>query len=612
MNLSFRTRLLATLILVVTGAVLTVALAVEIYTKEAFDHFNEQRTAALTSQFRKEFDRSGEDIARKLDITANSEPMLRMALQLSQPLADSSPYITVARDTASLQQLDFLEILSADGTIISSAQWPARFGYKEDWVRDIGSADSSNAFLLQEQLPQESTLAIEALRTISSGGSKFFLVGGKRIDAKFLESLSAPEGLRALVITWPASGASESSASINILGQVRELDQAKKLVPLATRVKELAKDGKDVGGISERVDWSSDPAESEDLRATPLTGRENQLLGALVIASARADLVRLDEGIRKISILIVGAAILAAILVSLWLASRVTRPVLRLAAAADQVAKGNWNSQVEIGSRDEIGQLARAFNHMTGELVSSRERLIQSERVAAWRELARRLAHELRNPLFPLQLTVETLVRAKASAPEQFDEIFEESSATLLAEMTNLQAIIGRFNDFSKMPTPELQNLNVNKLVREVIPLFRVQLSNKESGKLEIETQLEPELPDIHADPVLLRRVLENLMCNALDAMPNGGTLTVKTGRNEGRVLLDISDTGTGLTSEECERLFTPYYTTKQKGTGLGLAIVQSVISDHHGSISVTSTKDRGTTFHIELLIPKAEVTGVH
>src|SRR5471032_2653275 len=113
---------------------------------------------------------------------------------------------------------------------------------------------------------------------------------------------------------------------------------------------------------------------------------------------------------------------------------------------------------------------------MTGELIGQRDRLVQTERVAAWRELARRLAHELKNPLFPLQLTVENLLRAREQSPEQFDEVFRESSRTLLAEISNLKAIIGRFSDFSKMPQPQLQKVQVNEILRDVAKLFQAQL----------------------------------------------------------------------------------------------------------------------------------------
>jgi nitrogen fixation/metabolism regulation signal transduction histidine kinase len=290
-----------------------------------------------------------------------------------------------------------------------------------------------------------------------------------------------------------------------------------------------------------------------------------------------------------------------AILLSSWAATRVTRPVEQLAQAAQEVAAGNWNAQVEVSGRDELARLADSFNRMTAELLGQKERLVQAERVAAWRELARRLAHELKNPLFPLQLTVENLVRARHQSPEQFEEVFRESSRTLLAEISNLKAIIGRFSEFSKMPQPQLQQVQVNDVIRGVAQLFRAQLEAPGRARIHCELQLDQRIEPVEADPELLHRAISNLVLNAMDAMPHGGTLTLRTRSENNKVMIDVADTGSGLTTEECERIFTPYYTSKQHGTGLGLAIVQSVVSDHGGRICVESPPGRGTTFVIEL-----------
>jgi len=134
-----------------------------------------------------------------------------------------------------------------------------------------------------------------------------------------------------------------------------------------------------------------------------------------------------------------------------------------------------------------------------------------------------------------------------------------------------------------------------------VARLFQAQFKRPGAAAVNAKLQLTAGLPTIQADPILLRRAVENLVLNAMDAMPNGGVITFRTQRGAAAVVLEIADTGSGLTAEECERLFTPYYTTKQFGTGLGLAIVQSVISDHGGRISVSSQKGSGTLFHVEL-----------
>jgi two-component system, NtrC family, nitrogen regulation sensor histidine kinase NtrY len=325
------------------------------------------------------------------------------------------------------------------------------------------------------------------------------------------------------------------------------------------------------------------------------------LLGVLLVGSSRRELVQLTNRIVMTSVGVAAAGLLVGLLMSLWAAARITRPVMELAEGAREVAAGRWETRVDVRGLDEIGRMAIAFNDMTRTLASQRDRLLQTERVAAWRELARRLAHELRNPLFPLQITVENLQRAKQLDAKQFLEVFNESTATLKVELANLNAIVGRFSDFSKMPAPVFARVDVNEALRNIIRLFEPQFNVVGKPAIAAEYFLTEPLPEIDADAVLLHRAFQNLVLNAVDAMPTGGTLTLRTTARGGHVQIEISDSGGGLTPEECGRLFTPYYTTKHQGTGLGLAIVQSVISDHHGTISVSSEEGQGTTFRIEL-----------
>jgi signal transduction histidine kinase len=151
------------------------------------------------------------------------------------------------------------------------------------------------------------------------------------------------------------------------------------------------------------------------------------------------------------------------------------------------------------------------------------------------------------------------------------------------------------------MPAPEVSDVSPNAIVEQTAKLFRAQLSVPGQPAITVTLDLDPSAGSIRADGEQLARALQNLLLNAIDAMPQGGALTIRTRRSSGGVRLDVADTGEGLTDEERQRLFTPYYTTRQHGTGLGLAIVQSVVADHGGKISVESEPGRGTTFHIEL-----------
>jgi nitrogen fixation/metabolism regulation signal transduction histidine kinase len=276
--------------------------------------------------------------------------------------------------------------------------------------------------------------------------------------------------------------------------------------------------------------------------------------------------------------------------------------VEQLADAARAVAGGDWHARVDASAASgEIAALAEAFTTMTSQLVDQRDRLVQAERVAAWRELARRLAHELKNPLFPLRLTLDNLRRARTLPPAEFDEVFEEGMGTLATGLDNLTAVVGRFSDFARMPVPELADVSPNDIVKQATRLFQAQLETPGQPAIVVALDLDPSAGSIRADGEQLARALQNLLLNAIDAMPHGGQLTIRTRRSTGGIRLDVEDTGEGLNDEERARLFTPYYTTKQHGTGLGLAIVQAVVTDHGGKIWVDSTPARGTTFHIEL-----------
>jgi signal transduction histidine kinase len=481
--------------------------------------------------------------------------------------------------------LDLLELVAGDGMIVSSAQWPARFGYKEDWLSDEPDWKERGAFLKREELPDGVALALEAVGAASIGDRKLYVAGGRLLDREFLSTLVLPAGMRVLLYRnlEPQFSAAE------LIGAAGTAPGALRLESLIEQVVQQRRDATATVGSG---------ASAETFHALPLDGYDGGVLGVLLIGSSRRDLVELEASMLRTAALVAAAGILLGVALSWWAAARITRPVQRLAESAGRVAAGDWSATVDVASGDEIGQLAGAFNRMTHELVEQRDRLVQAERVAAWRELARRLAHELKNPLFPLQITVENMQRARESYPEQFDEVFREGTATLLAELSNLKQIIGRFSDFAKMPAPRMEPVDLNDLVAETIKLFEGQLAK---AGIRASAELDRELRPVEADREQIARALRNLILNAIDAMPGGGTLTITTIATGAGARLEVADTGQGLTPEECERLFTPYYTTKTHGTGLGLAIVQSVVSDHKGRIAVESEKGHGATFRIDL-----------
>ncbi len=561
--MSFRTKVFLSITAAVVFAVWMVAGVVSALVTKSFERQDAQRTATLVAQFHREFERRGVEVVRRLDAIANSDQIARLAVDLGGPQFDPGKYYDQALSLGREQSLDFLQLVGPDGSIISSAEWPARFGYKESWLFEAG--DVKNVFLKREELADGAALGLIAVRTVRAGNGLLYIVGGQRLDKQFLDTLPEVPGLQ--VQLYNAFDAAAPRLVREVQRNPREMTRT--------------------------------TAEAATT-AIPLFGRDNQLLAILLVENSRAELASLKKYIQGTALLVGTGAVLLGLLLSFWTASRVTRPLRQLTSSVREVAQGKWETRATAESSDEVGQLARDFNRMTEQLIEHRDRMIQAERVAAWRELARRLAHELKNPLFPLQITIENLQRARATP--QFEEVFRESTTTLLAELDNLKTIVGRFSDFAKMPAPELEPINLNDVVREVIRLFDAQIHAPGRPPVEVTLELDENLAGIEADPEQMRRALRNLILNALDAMPaEGARLTVCTENLDGKVALEVSDNGAGLTPEECERLFTPYYTTKQHGTGLGLAIVQSVVSDHRGTITVHSDPGKGTTFRIEL-----------
>ena len=581
--MSLRNRLFALVSGVVLFTVVLVTLTVSASARRSFATLDAERTAALVEQFRRGFANQGTQVAERVDRIAQSDAVSRIAAS-----RDAAPYVNEATTLAAAQGLDVLDLATGDGTIVSSAEWPARFGYRNGWITTL-AANAGPAFLQAIELPEETTLALVAVRTLVGGAGNLYIAGGRRLDRKFLQSLVLAPGMRVLLY----QNLQPKISNKQLVAGEDDLPPAAPLEPLIARVIDNRQESKDT------IEWPDGP---ETIDALPLTGRDGSVLGVLLVGSSGRELAALVSRIRWSGVAFGSLAIALGFMLAFVISARVTRPVEQLAGAARAVADGDWDVHVnDVRTTGEIKVLADAFGTMTRQLVDHRDRLVQAERVAAWRELARRLAHELKNPLFPLRITIDNLRRAKSLPPGEFDEVFDESLTTLQTGLANLNTVIGRFSDFAKMPAPEFAQVSVNEIVEQSASLFRAQLASPGHPPVTLTLDLDPSLGAIRGDGEQLRRVVQNLLLNAIDAMPQGGALRIVTRRSDEVVRIDVADAGQGLSEEERRRLFTPYYTTKQHGTGLGLAIVQSVVADHAGKIWVDSEPGRGATFHIEL-----------
>jgi signal transduction histidine kinase len=282
----------------------------------------------------------------------------------------------------------------------------------------------------------------------------------------------------------------------------------------------------------------------------------------------------------------------------LFAARRTARDLERLVEGSLAAARGDFDHRVPVRSKDEVGAVASAFNFMMEDLKTSKDKLVIAERIAAWQDMARRLAHEIKNPLTPIQMAMDTLRKSYKKQHPEFGEILDESTKTVLEEADRLKKIVAEFSDFARMPKPEFARVDLNEIVKSSLTLYQ--------GAVPVATKLG-ELPQLDADKGQITQVMLNLVENAREALRDRdrGRISVATRLGEAgdRALLVVEDNGPGVPPELKDKVFAPYFTTKQAkgGTGLGLAIVHRIVSDHGGRITISDAPGGGARFAIEL-----------
>ena len=344
------------------------------------------------------------------------------------------------------------------------------------------------------------------------------------------------------------------------------------------------------------------PILASNIEALVEAQQEPQAVGPeLVLAYSHRDQIELQQRLMLILLIIGGVGLISVYVVSYIVGLQMTKPINQLAAGAAEIASGNLEQRVSVQSRDEIGRLAGAFNQMAAALETSLERRVAAERHAARGDAARWVVHEVKNPLFPIQLSIENLQRAYQSRdtrPTMFDEIFVQCTDIVIEEVERLRRLVDEFDQFARMPPPEREPSDLNQIVQNVVNLYAESVEN-----IQIKVNLVPNLAPLSLDSEQITQALGNLIKNAIEAMPDGGALNLSTRSvGERKIQIRIQDTGIGMSQETLAQIFEPYYTTKDTGTGLGMAIVQRIITDHDGEIFIETEEGAGTTVSIELV----------
>ncbi len=535
----------------------------------------EQRRASLAAVVAGRFHQVSRDLSQALSRMA-ADPLLET--ELLQPLAREQFYGDQERERAIVREaerlitspaVDTLRLVDLErgGRVVAMGHRRGEEPPDEEAVR-IAREHPQTPLLRTERLENRETGTADrvwTLQVVRLASPRVALVGGRLLDEELVGALLV------------GSAGDEAAVALDVRGE-----------RVAATFEGAAPPGS---------------AEGYHVAETTLTNPgDDEPVATLRVYVSRAGLTDLLRQLWLTAGVLASGSALLALVAGVWISRRLSRPLERLAAAATEVAAGSRAPTLPaVKGRDEVAQLTRAFGQMASELAEGEERLRQSERVAAWREIARRIAHEIKNPLFPIQMSIETLQKVWRRKHPDFEEIFDESTATILEEVDRMKRIVTEFSDFARMPAPERVPTDVAEVARQVVSLHAGTAPEVEmtaSGAASLMAVLDPDQ---------LRQALMNLVLNAIEAMQGrvdgaGGRLEVRVEARPGdRARLVVTDTGPGMDDETLQRLFTPYFTTKATGTGLGLAIVHRIAEEHGGTVRVDSRVGVGTRFVVEL-----------
>jgi signal transduction histidine kinase len=283
-----------------------------------------------------------------------------------------------------------------------------------------------------------------------------------------------------------------------------------------------------------------------------------------------------------------------------WTAERIADPVNRLTRATRRIARGDLDARIAATSSDELRRLVEDFNQMAADLKRQRTELERTQKLEAWADMARQVAHDVKNPLTPIQLSAEHALRVNADRGRPLSPVLDECVSAILSQVKLLRQISAEFSSFASSPTAHPAPTDVMQLIEEVVEPYRTGLA----GRITIEVRGETALPSVQIDRNLFSRALTNVIENALHAMPGRGRLSLiaaSTPLPDASVVLTIADTGVGMDQEALARIFEPYFSTRASGTGLGLTIAKRNVELNGGTIAVESERGSGTTVTITL-----------
>ena len=303
--------------------------------------------------------------------------------------------------------------------------------------------------------------------------------------------------------------------------------------------------------------------------------------------------IKITFSTTEINVIIFGIysfAVIIIIIISTLFANQISQPIQRLTEATDAVSKGDLNVKIDHRERGELKDLLDGFNQMTSELKKNQIELAEMEREAAWKEMAKQVAHEIKNPLTPMKLALQQLIISYKDKSKDFDKLFEKVSHTVLNQIDNLNQIASEFSSFAKMPSLKIETLDMLSILNDTVNMFI-----HEKTSIKVNTVLKEAIID--ADLSQLRRMFINLIRNSMQA--DAAIITIDVNVSEANYIILFSDNGKGISESEKDRIFDEHFTTKKQGMGLGLSLAKRFMTSINGEINLKSSSPQGTTFEI-------------
>jgi len=480
---------------------------------------------------------------------------------------------------AAANDIDLLSVIDEQGRVVSSARWPQLAGLEEP---SLAGLDVRRATLRRVQGPGGSRPALVVAHRVSAGGHSLVLVAGRSIGPPFLDALALGD----VALLFDLQEHSQATAPAG--GHALDETAPWRALALAGSAAEPRRIG----------EWIAAAHELRDDRGA--------VVATLVVGVSRNAISPWPPPAPLVVVLVLAAALAAA--VGGVAARRISRPVDRLVQAVDAIASGEADYTFPARAEHELDRLAAAFSRLQRSLVRQQVRSASAERVAAWREVARRVAHEVKNPLVPIRLTVENLQRARRQDPRLFDELFDEGMRTILDEVEQLRRLVTEFSDFARLPAPRPRRVDLHELIDGVLELHAA-----EPG-LAIVRSFRAADPVLAVDADQIAQALKNVVGNAIEAMRGGDAvprLEIDTGTEDAMVEIRVRDNGAGIPPEAMGHVFEPYFTTKPEGTGLGMAMVYRIVIDHGGEVEATNGPDGGAMIRIRLPLTADRADGV-